>query len=200
MGFLLTLLGCGQNNMQKKNGVFPQKSMENEIVMKKYSTKYFGEILIYERDMNSDIIRLIVDYKGEKIRITLLVSSVYNMNNFDKNEKLLDVYFELIDRYFEIDKIAKASIRNKYSVNDIFGFIEVPTNENVMDKLGYPIMGISTDCKVGTFEKDKTVISVFYYAETVTKGGYRFVQDITVRMDEELNVTEISLSENRRYV
>ena len=183
MGILSTLFGCGQNNLQKQNGVFPQ-----ETVVKKYSTKYFGEIPIYERNMNSGTIPLIVDYKGEKIRITLL-----SVQNFNQNKEVLDVFFGLIDSYFEIDKIAKTSIRNKYSINDIFGFLKISENEDVMNRLGYPPMAIAF-CE-GIYygkEEDEIEVSVFYH----TKGGRFGGQQLTVRMDEKLNVTECSLKED----
>jgi hypothetical protein len=71
--------------------------------MGNYTTKYFGEISI---DETSDDVVIYAKYKNEEIEIILFNCNIYG-------NKLKDC-LDIIDKYFEINELAKKSIIGDY--------------------------------------------------------------------------------------
>ncbi|MDR2081721.1 MAG: DUF2004 domain-containing protein [Campylobacteraceae bacterium] len=159
--------------------------------MVKYTTKYFGEISI---DETSDFEFIELVYKNKEIIISLHECNIYGNK--------LKVCLEIIDKYEEIDKIAKKAIVENFSKNkiiedyfrchfdeleeekiiEIFGMkdFEFFDIEKTVGKFGYPnfLFGI---------DDGEINLSVDYMISKEYSD-----QILCVKMDEELNVTGYS--------
>ncbi|MCL2157572.1 MAG: DUF2004 domain-containing protein [Methanobrevibacter sp.] len=159
--------------------------------MGKYNTKYFQQIDIDESSFSESID---VKFKNKLINIYLSDCNIYG-------EKI-KTFLEIIDRYTEINKIAKNAILENFTKNDIiqyyfqchfdileeekvFKIFEVKTWEEfdlkkVVDELDYPDL-------LFQIENNKIIFSVDYQ---VSK---EFSDEILcVKMDEKLKVTGFS--------
>ena len=160
--------------------------------MAEYSTKYFGTLVIDEK---SDFEYLNVKYEDKEINISLSDCNIYG----DK----LNVCLNIIDKYIEIDEIAKKAILENFPENEtvkyyfeyhfdileeekIFEIFGVKTFEefdivNAVEKLDYPNL-------LFVIEKNKAItFSVDY------KISKEYSDEILcVKMDEKLNITDFS--------
>ena len=159
--------------------------------MGQYSTKYFGIITI---DETSDFEYLDVEYQNQEINISLFGPNT--------NGEKLKTCLEIIDRYIEINAIAKKALQNNCLVNGIIPFyFEHHFNElneeelqevfgvksfnefdakKAIDNFGYPDLLFST-------EDDKLRLSVDY------RVAKKYSDEILcVKMDEGMNITDFS--------
>ena len=159
--------------------------------MGKYITKYFGQISI---DKTSDFEFINLVYENKEINISLSDCNIYG----DK----LKTCINIIDKYLEINKIAKKAILENFRVNNIIKYyfechFDILAEEQILkvfgvktfeefnikrevDKLDYPnlLFGI---------ENNEISFSVDY------KVSEEYSDEILcVKMDEKLNVNNFS--------
>ncbi len=159
--------------------------------MGKYTTKYFGEITI---DETSDFEYIDVGYKNQEINISLSDCNMYG----DKLKKCL----EIIDRYVEINEIAKKAIIENFPENQTVKYyfechFDLLDEETIKEILG------AEDFK--KFDINKTVKNLGYpdLLFGIEDGELNFSVDymiskeysdeiLCVKMDEGLNITGFS--------
>jgi hypothetical protein len=159
--------------------------------MTKFTTKYFGEIIINENDGHGDTD---VKYNNQEINIFL---SDYN-NYGDK----VKVCLKIMDKYVEMNEIAKKAILENFMENEtikyyfechfdilekeqlmeIFGVdnFEKMDIRNVVEKLKYPNLLFS-------IQDNEISVSVDYMVSKEYSD-----EILCVRMDEKLNIINFS--------
>jgi len=159
--------------------------------MAEYMTKYFGKIIIDERGGHGDAD---VKYNNHEIGIFLADFNIYGTK--------LKVCLEILDKYIEINEIAKKAILENFTENktieyyfechfdilendqlieifDVANFQEMDI-KNVVEKLEYPNLLFS-------IEDNKINVSIDYMVSKKYSD-----EILCVKMDEELNITGFS--------
>jgi len=157
----------------------------------KYSTKYFGEIVVIEEDGhgntdvlfdNQEINIFLCDYNlyGDKVEVCLRIMDRYvEINEIAKNAILKNFFEnEIIKYYFEchFDVLEEEHLREIFGVNS---FEEMDV-KNVVEKLKYPNLLFSID-------NNEIAVSVDYMVSEEYSN-----EILCVRMDEILNITDFS--------
>jgi hypothetical protein len=164
--------------------------------MGKYQTKHFGEINFYDF---SDFLNANVYYDDYRISFLLSDRKIYT----DK----ITVCLNMIDKYFDINNIAKNAIMANYSKNKkikkYFKYCFKNTGKeergeiffsdkyrkidfkNIIGKLAYPDLGFELS------DKDNALIINCYY---ILSRKYSFCRSnlLCVKIDEELNVLDFN--------
>ena len=161
------------------------------MIKSEFTSKYFGKITIDERDSHGDVD---LDYKGHQINAFFTDFNLYG----DK----VKVCLEILDKYLEINEIAKKAILKNFSENEIIRYyfechfdileeeqlIEIFSVanfqqmdiESVVEKLEYPNL-------LFTIKDNKISVSIDYMISKKYSD-----EILCVKLDEESNITGFS--------
>ena len=161
--------------------------------MAEYTTKHFGIIVL---DETSDFESIVVKYKDKEIRISL-----YEYNKYgDKTKVCLDI----MDKYIEINEIAKKAIIENFPKNETIKYyfdchFDIFEDDKIVEK----IFGVKT---FDEFNIKKTVENLDYpnllfgigeNGEINFSVDYKVSKEysdeiLCVKMDEKLNIIDFS--------
>jgi hypothetical protein len=159
--------------------------------MGNYKTKYFGEIFI---DETSDFEYIDVQYKNKEMNISLSDCNIYG----DK----LKTCLEIIDKYTEINEIAKKAILENFPGNETIKYYFECHFDILEEEIIQEVFGVKTFDKLDIkrivekldypsllfgIENDEINFSVDY------KISEEYSDEILcVKMDEKLHITDFS--------
>jgi hypothetical protein len=160
--------------------------------MAKYTTKYFGEITFDETDIT--FVSTDVKYEGREINISLSDFNIYG----DK----LKICLEIIDKYIEINGIAKKAIIDNFSKNGMVNYYFECHFESLEEEKLIEIFGVKDFKKMDL----KTVIEKMDYpnllfginnGELIASVDYMVSKEysdeiLCVKINEKLNVIDFS--------
>jgi hypothetical protein len=167
--------------------------------MAEFMTKYFGKIIFYENNDDDDFAVTNVKYNNQEDIVIFL-------SGYSKYGDKMKVCLEIINKYVEINKIAKKAIIDNFTENktinyyfeyhfnileeeqlvEIFGVnnFEKFDITNIVSKLEYPYLFFS-------IKNNKITVSVEYM---ILKEYFdeELLRVLCVKIDEKLNVTDFA--------
>lgn len=159
--------------------------------MGNYKTKYFGEIII---DETSDFEYIDVEYKNQEVNLSLSDCNLY--------DKKLKKCLEIIDKYVEINDMAKKAILENFPADETVKYYFECHFDTLDAKQLTKIFGVEDFKK---FDINKTVKQLKYPNLLFGINGgklnlsvdYMISEEysdeiLCVKMDEELNITGFS--------
>ena len=149
--------------------------------MRKYTTKYFGEISIDETDKAFCFSYIPLKYNGQKLNI-----SFYSRNNFEDKLKIL---LGILDKYIEIDEIGRKAVIETFSYKKL----KELNYPNLCLSIKNDEMNISLEYETLTYKKFwkdfnkhyKKQRSIGIYIDPID------VHPLRVNLDEKLNVLKL---------
>ena len=167
--------------------------------MGNYKTKYFGEIFI---DETSDFEYIDVPYKDKEINISLADCDIYG----DK----LKTCIKILDKYTEINEIAKKAIIENFSGNETIRYYFACHFDILEEELIQEIFGVKTFDKIdikSIVEKlgEPSLLFGIDNNEINFSVDYKIAEEysdeiLCVKMDEKLNITDFAHESWREFI